>query len=78
MPIDREIEDAFGHIPAHAPTDVIVDSDLNEGRYRGRRGKVIETLPNGRFVIQLEKWTPGWESGDGKLWLRRDEFRYVD
>lgn len=60
---------------------VRVHCDLNDGRYNGRLGTVAEHYEarggpaDGalRLVVQLDEWTPGLETGDGRLYLNAGE-----
>lgn len=53
---------------------VIVRCDLNNGRYQGATATVIEQAKNHVVVVQLDRFTPGLDSPDGKLWLRPNEY----
>ncbi len=62
--------------PAPRPgigTKVRLATDLNGGRYQGRRAEVVDVLPDGRVVVKLAEWTPGLEPPDGLVWLRDEE-----
>lgn len=58
----------------------VTTKELNGGRYAGRTGKLIQE-PNDdveKAVVQLDDWTPGLDSPDGKLYLRPGEYEVID
>lgn len=52
---------------------VRLDTDLNDGRYRGRLATVVALPDDVRVVVKLDTFTPGLETGDGLVWVDADE-----